>query len=138
MSWLFALVRQSMGASAFCISPSNEYSGLISFTIDFLAVSKGLSRVFSTQFKIVSTWWSNFMDQLSHPYMTTGKKHTFDYTFVSKVISQFFNRLSRFVIAFLQRSKYLSTLWLQSPSAVILEPKKINSHCFHCFPIYLP
>ena len=109
MSWLFASVRQSIGASAFCISPSNEYSGLSSFRIDFLAVSKGLSRVFNTQFKTISTLWSNFVDQLSHPIHDYWKKKNIAltiHTFVGKVISQLFNMLSRFVIALLQRSKH--------------------------------
>ena len=60
------------------------------------------------------------------------------WTFISKVILLLFNRLSRFVIAFLPKSKCLLISWLKSTSAVILEPKKIVSHCFHCFPIYLP
>ena len=68
------------------------------------------------------------MVQLSHPYMTTGKVITLTiWTFVSKVVSLFFNALSRFVIAFVLRSKYLLISWLQSPSTVILEPKKIKS-----------
>ena len=81
-----------------------------------------------------------FMVQLSHPYMTTRKTIALTIrTFVSKVMSLLFNKLSRFVIAFLPRSKHLLISWLQSPSAVILEPKKIKSvTCFHCFPIYLP
>ena len=79
------------------------------------------------------------MAQLSHPYMTTGKTIALPrWTFVSKVIFLLFNMLSRSVIAFLPRKKIS---WLQSPSAVSLEPKKIKSfifcHCFHCFPIYL-
>ena len=76
---------------------------------------------------------------LLHPYMTTGK--TIDltrWTFVSKVMSLLFNMLSKLVLAFLPRSKHVLISWLQSPFAVILEPKKIKSHCFHCFPIYLP
>ena len=76
---------------------------------------------------------------LSHPYMTTGKAVALTrWTFVSKVMSLLFNMLSRLVIPFLPRSKHLLISGLQSPSAVILEPKKIVSHCFHCFPIYLP
>ena len=77
-----------------------------------------------------------YMVQLSHSYMTTGKTIALTiWTFVGKVTSLLFNTLSRFVIAFLPRSRYLSIPWLQSLSAVILEPKKIVSHCFHCFPI---
>ena len=80
-----------------------------------------------------------FMVQLLHPYMSIGKAIVLTiWTFISKVIFLLFNMLSRLVITFLPRSKHLSISWLQSPSAVILEPKKINSHCFHCFPIYLP
>ena len=76
------------------------------------------------------------MAQLSHPYLTTGKTVALTRrTFVGKEMSLLFNKLSRLVIAFLPRSKYLLISWLQSPS---LEPKKINCHCFHCFPIYLP
>ena len=85
-------------------------------------------------------WYSaSFMVQLSHPYMTTRKTIALiRQTFVGKVISLLFNMLSRFVIAFLPRSKCLLISWLQSPSAVILEPRKIVWHCFHCFPIYFP
>ena len=90
--------------------------------------SKGLSRVFSNTIVIV---------QLSHPYMITGNTIALTRrTFVGKVMSLLFNMLSRLVIAFLPRSKRLLISWLQSPSAVILEPLKV-SHCFHCFPIYL-
>ena len=79
------------------------------------------------------------MVQLSHPYMTTGKTIALTRrTFVDKVMSLFFNMLSRLVITFLPRSKCLLISWLQSPSAVIWENKKIVSHRFHCFPIYLP
>ena len=81
-----------------------------------------------------------FIVQLSHPYMTPGKTTALTRrTFVSKVISLLFNMLSRFVIAFLPRSKCLLISWLQSPSAVILRPPKNKVyHYFHCFPIYLP
>jgi len=81
-----------------------------------------------------------FMVQLSHPYMTTRKTVALTIpSIVSKVMSLFFNMLSRFVIVFLWRSKNLLISLLQSSSIVILEPKKIKMcHCFHCFPIYLP
>ena len=81
-----------------------------------------------------------FIIQLLHPYMTTGKTIVLTrQTFVSKVMSLLFNMLSRLVITFLSRSKHHLISWLPSPSAVILEPKKIKvSHYFHCFPIYLP
>ena len=81
-----------------------------------------------------------FMAQLSHPYMTTGKTIALTrWTFVSKVMSLLFNMLSRLVIAFLPRSKCILISWLQSRSAVILEPPKDKiCHCFHCFLTYLP
>ena len=81
-----------------------------------------------------------FMAKLLHPYMTTGKTIALTrWTFIGKVMSLHFSMLSRLVIAFLPRSKSLLTSWLQSPSAVMLEPKKIKVwHCFHCFPIYFP
>ena len=80
-----------------------------------------------------------FIVQLSHPNMTTGKTTALTrQTFVGKVMSLLFNMLSRLVIAFLPRSKCLLILWLQSPYAVILEPKNILSHSFHCFPIHFP
>ena len=81
-----------------------------------------------------------FILQLSHPYTTTGKTITLTgWTFVGKVMSLLFNMLFRLVKTFLPRSNRLLISWLQSLSAVILEPKKAKlSHCFHCFPIYLP
>ena len=81
-----------------------------------------------------------FIVQLSHPYITTGKTMALNRrTFVSKVMSLLFNMLSKLVIIVLTRSKLLLMSWLQSPSAVIWEPRKIKfSHCFHCFPFYLP
>ena len=119
---------------SFSISPSNEYSGLISFRMDWLdllAVSL-LSRVFSntTIQKHQFFWLSAFFRvQLSHPYMTTGKTIALTrQTFVGKVMSLLFNMLSRLVITFIPRSKkHLLISWLQSPSAVILEPPKIKS-----------
>ena len=121
------------------ISPSNEQSGLTSFRIDWLdllAVQR-LSRVFSnTTNASVLQCSVFFIVQLSHPHMTTGKTIAWQ-IFVGKVMSLLFNMLSR-LVSFLPRSKRLLISWLQSPSAVILEPNKIKSHCFHCFPIYLP
>ena len=79
------------------------------------------------------------MVQLSHPYITTGKTIALTrWTFVGKVMCLLFNMLSRLAITLLARSKHLLISWLQSPSAVILEPEKIVCHCFYCFPIYLP
>ena len=79
------------------------------------------------------------MVQLSHPYVTTGKIIALPrWTFVRKAMALLFNMLSWFAITFLPKSKCLLISWLQSPSAVILEPRKIECNCFHCFPIYLP
>ena len=129
---------------SFSISSSNEYSELISFRIDsfdLLAVQgtlKSLLQYHSSKASILQCS-DLFMVQLSHPPMTTGKTIALTrLTFVDKVMSLLFNMLSRLVIAFLPRSKCVLISWIQSPSAVILEPKKIKSHCFHCFPIYLP
>ena len=117
----------------FSISPSNEYSGLISFRTDWLALRgvqgtlKSLLQHYSSKASIL--WHSAFfMVQFSHPYMTTGKIIALTrQTFVGKVMSLLFNILSRLVIAFLPRSKHLLTSWLQSPSGVILKPPKIKS-----------
>ena len=129
---------------SFSISPSNEYSGLIPFRIDWfdlLAVQgtlKSLLQHHSSKASILRHS-AFFMVQLSHPYMATGKTIALTiWTFVSKVMSLLFNMLSKFVITFLPGSKCLLISWLQSPSAVILEPPKEKSHCFQCFPIYLP
>ena len=131
---------------SFSISPSNGYSEVISFRtdwFDFLAVQGDSQESSPTpQLKSINTsTFSLLMVQLSHPYMTSGKTVTLTrQTFVGKVMSLLFNMLSRLVIAFLPRSKYLLISWLRSPFAVILEPKKINKVChyFHCFPIYSP
>ena len=130
---------------SFSISPSNEYSGLkISFRIDgldLLAVQRTLKSILQHYISTVSFFHHSafFMVQLSHPYMTTGKTIALTrWIFADKVMSLLFNMLSRLVIALLPRSKHLLISWLQSPSAVILEPPKIKSHYFHCFPIYLP
>jgi len=118
---------------SFSISPSNDYSGLISFRIDWfdlLAVQGTLKSLLQHQTSIASILWSSalVMVQISHPYMTTGKtKALTRWIFVSKVMSLLFNMLSMLVIAFLPRSKHLLISWLQSPSSVILEPKKIKS-----------
>ena len=129
---------------SFSISPSNEYSGLISFSIDWfnlLAVQgtlKSLLQHHCTKASILR-YSTFFMVQLSHPYITIGKTIVLTrQTFVHKVRSQLFNMLSRLVITFLPRSKRLLISWLQSPSVVIMEPKKIVYHCFLFSPIYLP
>ena len=146
MSQLFASGGQSVEVSASAsVLPMNiqdwfplRWTGLISLQ------SKGLSRVFSnTHRSKASILWCSafFIVQLSHPYMTTGKIIALTrQNFVVKVMSLLFNMLSKVVTAFLPKSKHLLISWLQSPSAVILEPppaKKV-CHCFHCFLIYLP
>ena len=118
---------------SFSISPSNEYSGLISFQInwfDLLAVKGTLKSLLERYNLKASILWCSafFMVQLSYPYMTTRKTITLTrLTFVGKVTSLLFNMLSRLVITFLPRSKRLLISWLQSPSALILEPPKIKS-----------
>ena len=113
---------------SFSVSPSNEYSGLISFRMDrlnLLAVPGTLKSLLQHHSSKASAF---FIVQVSHPYMTTGKTIALTrWTFVGKVMSLVFNMLSRLVITFLPRSKCLLLSWLQSPSAVILEPKKIKS-----------
>ena len=115
------------------ISPSNEYSGFISFRIDWfdlLAVQGTLKHLLQYHSSKASVLQCSafFIVQLSHPHMATGENIALTvWTFVGKVISLLFNLLSRFVIAYLPRSKHLLISWLQSPSAVILESKKIRS-----------
>ena len=130
---------------SFSISTSNEHSGLISFRIDWfdlLEVQETLKSLLQHHSSKASVLWCSavFMVQLSHPYTTTGKMTVLTrWTFVGKVMFLLFSMLSRFVIAFLPRSKNLLISWLQSPSAVILELQKNKvCHCFHCFSIYLP
>ena len=129
---------------SFSISPSGEYSGLISLRMDWL----DLLIVQGTLMSLLQHHGSKasilrcsafFIAQLSHPYMTTGKTIALTRrTFAGKVMSLVFNKLSRLVITFLPRSKHLLISWLQSPSAVILEPPQNKvCHCFYCFPIYL-
>ena len=128
---------------SFSIIPSKEIPGLLSFRMDWLdlvavqGTLKSLLQHHSSKASII--WCSAFFTvQLSHPYMTTGKTRalTRETYFVGKVMPLLFNMLSRLVIALLPRSKHLLISWLQSPSAVILEPPQ-NKVC-HCFPIYLP
>ena len=126
------------------ISPSKEHPGLISFRMDWLdllaiqGTFKSLLQHHSSKASILRHS-ALFIVQLSHPYMTTGKTIALTRrTFVGKVMSLLLNMLSRLVITFLPRTKCLLISWLQSPSAVILEPPKIVCHCFHCCPIYLP
>ena len=136
MSQFFTSGGQSSGDSALA---SGLISRLISFSInwlDLLALQGTLKSLLQHHSSKASVPWCSafFMVQLSHPYTTTGKTIALTrWTFVGKVMSLLFNILSRFVIAFL-----LLISWLQSPSAMIFESKKIKSHCSHCFPIYFP
>ena len=129
---------------SFNISPSNEYPGLISFRMnwwDLLTVQGALNSFLQNHSSKASILQHSpfFIVQHSHPYITTGKTIALTrWTFVGKVMSLVFNMLSRLVITSLPRSKRLLISWLQSPSAVIFEPKKIDGHYFHCFPIYSP
>ena len=115
---------------SFSINPSNEYSGVISFRIDWfdlLAVQGTLKSLLQHHGSKASTLQCSafFIVQLSHPYMTTGKTTPLTrWTFVGKIMFLLFNMLSRLVIAFLPRSKHLLISWPQSPSAVILKPPK--------------
>ena len=127
---------------SFSISPSNEHSRLISFRMDWLgllAVQGTLKSLLQHQSSKASILQGSpfFIVHLSHPYMTTRKTIALTrQTFVGKVISLLFNMLSRLVITFLPRSKHLLISWLQSPSAVILEP--LQNKFWYCFPIYFP
>ena len=118
---------------SFSFSPSSEFSGLISFRIDWfglLAVQRTPKSLLQHHNLKASILWCSafFVVQLSHLYMTTGKTIVLTiWTYVSKMMSLLFNTLSRFVIALLLRSKCPLISWLQSPSAVILKPKKRKS-----------
>ena len=133
MSQLFAWGGQSYSSFSFSISSSNEHPRLISFKMDWLdllAVQGTLKSLLQHHSSKASIFRCSafFTVQLSHPYMTTGKTIALTrQTFAGKVMSLLFNMLSRLVISFLPRSKRLSTSWLQSPSAVILEPPKTKS-----------
>ena len=133
MSQFFASGGQKYWSFSFNISPSNEYSGLISFRMDWLdlfavqRILKSLLQHHSSKASILQRS-AFFIVQLSHPYMTIGKTVALTrWTFVGKIMSLLFNMLSRLVITFLLRNKCLLISWLQSPSAVILEPKIIKS-----------
>ena len=136
---------------SFSISPSNEHPGLISFKmdrLDLLAVQGTLKSLFQYHSSKASILWRSafFTVQVSHPYMTTEKTIALTrWTFVGKVTSLLLNMLSRLFITFHPRSKRLLISWLQSPSAVIWEPKKKKSDFIsdlfeigHCFLIYFP
>ena len=142
MSQLFTCGGQSIGVSASTsVLPMNTQDwSLLGWTGWISLQSKGLSRVFSntTVQKHQYQHSAFFIVQLSHPYVTTGKTIALmRWTFIGKIMSLLFNMLSRLVITFLPKSKHLLISWLQSPSAVILEPKKTfsqsNSH-IHTWP----
>ena len=145
VSQFFLSGGQSIGVSASAsVLPMNIQDWLISFRMDWLdllAVQGTLKSLLQHRSSKPSILQHSafFIVQLSHPYMTTGKTIALTRrTFVGKVMSPLFNMLSRLIINFLPRSKGLFILWLQSPSAMVLESKKIVCHCFHCFLIYLP
>ena len=129
---------------SFNIGPSNEHPGLISFRMDWLdllavqGTLKSLLQHHSSKASILRCS-AFFIVQLSHPYMTTGKSIALTrWTFAGKVMSLLFNMLSRLVITFLPRSMHLLISWLQSPSAVILEPPKNSLTLFPLFPHLFP
>ena len=134
MSWIFTSGGRSIGASQLQHYPSNEYSELISFRIDWfdlLAVQGTFKSLLQHHSLKASILWPSVFFRLLflYPYMTTGKTIALTvHTFVSKVMSLLFNMLSRFIIAFLSKRKCLSISWLQSPSTVILEPRKIKQY----------
>ena len=133
------------GSFSFSISPSNEYSWLISFRMDWLdllavqGTLKSLLQHHSSKASILPRS-AFFIVYLSHPYMTTGKNIALTrQTIFGKIMSLLFNMLSRLVIDFLPRRKHLLISWLKSPSAVIFgAPQNKICHHFYCFPIYLP
>ena len=130
MRQVFTSGGQSIKSFSFSISPCNEYSGLISFRMDWLdllEVQGTLKSLLQHHSSKTSVLWhpAFFIDQISHPYMTTGKTIALTrQTFVGKVMSLLFNKLSVLVITFLPRRMCLLISWLQSPSAVNLEPQK--------------
>ena len=154
--WIFPSIRVFSSESVLCIRLtkywsfsfsiilSNEYSGLISFRIDWwdlLTIRRTLKSLLQHHSSKASVLWCSafFMVQLSHPYMTTGKIIALiRWTCVGKVMSLLLNMLSRFVRAFISRSKCLLISWLQSPSTVILEPRTMKFVTAFTFPIYLP
>ena len=133
MPQFFTSGGQRIGASASALVPLVNIQEFISFRIhwlDLLAVQGILKSLLQHHSSKASILWCSafFTVQLSHPYMTTGKTTALTrWTFVGKVMSMLFNMLSKLVITFLPRSKHLLISWLQSPSAVILEPPKIKS-----------
>ena len=143
VSQLFAWGGQSIGVSALAsVLPKNTQDSFSTDWLDLLAVQrtlKSLLQHYSSKASILQCS-AFFTVQISHLYMTTGKTIALTrQTFVGKVISLLLNMLSRLIVTFLSRSKRLLISWLQSPSALILEPPKNKVwHCFHCLPIYFP
>ena len=144
MSQFFASGGQSIGVSALAsLLPMNIEDwlplGLTSWiSLQSKGLSKSLLQHHSSKTSILRPS-ALFIVHLSHPYMTAGKTIALTrQNFVGKVMSLLFNMLCRFIVVFLPRSKCLLISWLQSPSAVMLEPKKTVCHCCHCFPICLP
>ena len=135
-----SVLRIRWPSFSFSISSSNEYSGLISFRIDLfdlLAVQETLKSLLQHHYLKASILRHSvfFMIQLSHPHVTTRKTIALTIqTFVNKAMSLLFNTLSRFIIAFLLRSKHLLISWLQSPSSVILEPQEVRVEEMTKFP----
>ena len=131
MSLFFTSGGQRIGSFSFNINPSSEHSGLISFRMDWwdlLAVQGTLKSILQHHSSKASILWHSafFIVQLSHSYVTTGKTIAFTrWAFVGKEMSLLLNMPTRFVITFLPRNRHLFISWLQSPSAVILEPPKI-------------
>ena len=143
MSQFFESSDQSIGVSASAsVLPMNIQDWFpLGWTGGISLLSKGLSRVFSNTTVQMHQFFGTqlSLESNSHIHMTIGKTIALTrWTFVGKVMSLLFNMLSRLVITFLPRSKCHLISWLQSPSAVILEPPKIVCYCFHCFPIFLP
>ena len=142
MSPFFTSDGQRIGVSVSTSALPNEQSGLISFRMDWLdhlAFQGTLKRLLQHHSSKASILWrsAHFIIQLSHPYMTTRKTIALTrQTIVGNVMSLLFNMLSRLAITFLPKSKRPLISWLQSQSAVILEPQK--NKISHCFPIYLP
>ena len=143
MSQFFASGGQSIGSFSFSISPSNEYSGLFAFRMDWwdcLPVQETLKSLLQYHSPKASVLQCSafFIVQISHQYITTGETIALTrWTFIGKVMSLLFNMLSRLVITFLPRNKHLLISWLQHHCSIVGAPKSKVCHCFHCFPIYL-
>ena len=142
MSQFFTSDGQTTGVAASVLPMNIQDRFPLGLTGLLFAVQGTLKSLLQHHSSKASVRWCSafFKVQLSHTYMTTGKTTALTrWTFVGKVMSLLFNMMSRLVIAFLPRSKRLLISWLQSPSAVILEPPQNEvSRCFHCFPIYFP